>query len=301
MISPATLDDSPRLAALLTTVFDDRVVTAAGMRYRRESAPPEDRVIDWLAERGGDVVGWATAGIDAFAPVRTTAFAGVAVHPEHRGQGIGSALWDALSAHLDEIGARRIIAHGRADDDTKAFVARCGFSLEGTVTGLAVDPRTVAAPPPLPPGIEIAALGSFADDPERVFVADYESFLDEPGPGDVSGMTYETWRRLTWDNPECDRELGTVAVARGVPVGISFLDSDRASGRAQNVGTGVTPAFRGQGLGLLMKQCSLVAAADAGIVRVMTQNDETNAPMMAINERLGYRPFSSGCSWVLER
>ncbi|WP_411278230.1 GNAT family N-acetyltransferase [Gaiella sp.] len=301
MITPATPDDSPRVAALLSAVFDDRVITAAGMRYRRESAPTEDRVGYWLAEHAGEVVGWAVGGIDAFASVRTTAFAGIAVHPEHRARGIGSALWDVLSAHLDEIGARRIVAHSRADADAKAFVGRCGFGLAGTITGLAVDPRSVASLARVPPGIEIATLGAFADDPERVFVADYESFLDEPGPGDASGMTYESWRRLTWDNPECDRELSSVAVAAGVPVGVSFLDSDRATGRAVNVGTGVTPAFRGQSLGLLMKQRSLAAAAEAGIVRVITQNDETNAPMMAINERLGYRPFSSGCSWVLER
>jgi len=301
MISPATLDDIPRIAALLASVFDDRVITVAGMRYRQESAPPENRVGYWRAERGGEIVGWAVGGIDAFASVRTVAFAGIAVHPAHRGKGIGSALWEVLSAHLDGIGARRIVVHSRADTDTKAFVARCGFSLETTETSLAVDPRKVAAPPPPPPGIEIAALNAFAEDPKPVFEADYESFLDVPGPGDISGMTYDTWRRTTWDNPECDRELGAVAVAAGVPVGISFLEADRATGRAVNVGTGVTPAFRGRGLGLLLKQSSLTWAAAAGITKVITQNDDTNAPMLAINTQLGYQQFSVGHGWVLER
>ena len=63
----------------------------------------------------------------------------------------------------------------------------------------------------------------------------------------------------------------------------------------------VTPAFRGRGLGHLMKQVSLTRAAASGITRVITQNDDTNAPMVAINERLGYTPFSTGHSWVLER
>ena len=138
----------------------------------------------------------------------------------------------------------------------------CGFRLEGTHTGLAVDPRTVVAPVSPPPGIVIATLGSFADDPQSVFEADYESFLDEPGPGDVSGMTYETWLRLIWDNPECDRELSTVAVADGVPVGIS-LPGLRPRDRhgAVNVGTGVIPAFRGRGLGLADE----AGLADAGL------------------------------------
>ena len=55
-----------------------------------------------------------------------------------------------------------------------------------------------------------------------------------------------------------------------------------------NAGTGVIRAFRGRGLGLLMKQHSLSLAAAAGITKVITQNDETNAPMLAINAKLGY-------------
>jgi RimJ/RimL family protein N-acetyltransferase len=68
-----------------------------------------------------------------------------------------------------------------------------------------------------------------------------------------------------------------------------------------NAGTGVLRAHRGRGFGLLMKQHSLAWAAAAGITRVVTQNDETNAPMLAINERLGYRPFATSHAWVLER
>ena len=47
-----------------------------------------------------------------------------------------------------------------------------------------------------------------------------------------------------------------------------------------------------------MKQHSLARAAASGITKVITQNDETNAPMLAINEKLGYAPLSSGHAWV---
>ena len=50
-----------------------------------------------------------------------------------------------------------------------------------------------------------------------------------------------------------------------------------------------------------MKQHSLTRAAAVGITRVITQNDDTNAPMLAINARLGYEQFSTAHSWVLER
>jgi len=301
MISLASADDAARASALFNATFDDRLNTVAGIRYRFESAQPEDRMQSWRAECDGELVGWAYGGLDAFAPVRTAGFAGIVVHPAHRHEGIGAALWDVVSAHLDVIGARRIVAYSSADEDTIAFVRARAFNLEATDTSSGIDPRTLGPPPAAPPGIELRPMSGFAHDPEPIFASDHESAQDEPGPSDYSGMTYETWRRLIWDPPDCDHELSVVALVEGVVVGTTFLYSDRETGRAANSGTGVMRDFRRRGLGLLMKQHSLARAAAAGITRVITQNDDTNAPMLAINARLGYERFSVGHAWVLER
>jgi len=301
MIAPASVDDVPRAAALLGATYDDRLITVAGVRHGFESVLPGDRRQYWRAELGGELVGWAVAGLDAFASSPTAAFVAITVGEAHRRRGIGSALWDVASAHLEWIGARRVLTFSRADAGTKAFVVGRGFTVESTETASAVDPRTIAPPTTGPEGIEIVPLSRFADDPEPVYVADRESALDEPGPFDFSGTTYETWRRLIWDVPDCDLELSVAALAEGVVVGTSFLYADRETGRGGNGGTGVIPAFRGRGIGLAMKQHSLSWAAAVGITRVITQNDATNAPMLAINARLGYEPFAAGHAWVLER
>jgi len=302
MISPASIDDAQRAAALIAACSDDRFVTAIGIRYRIESGRPEDGMGYWRAERDGELVGWAYGGLNSFASIRSVAFANIVVHSSYRRQGVGSALWDVLSSHLDRIGARRILVwDGAPDEESMAFPRARGFSLAATATSSVVDPRTVAAPPAPPAGIELQPTSCFADDPEPIYVADKDFVRDEPGPGDYSGMTYETWRRHLWENPDKDRELSMVALADGVVVGSTFLHADRASGRGANGGTGVIRAFRGQGIGLLMKQHSLARGAAAGITRVITENDETNAPMLAINARLGYEPCGVEHSWVLER
>jgi len=252
------------------------------------------------AESDGELVGWAFAGLDVFAAARDRAFAGIVVHPDHRRAGIGSALWEAVSAHLREIGARRIVTYSRGDDAAKRFVATRGFTLVTTDTTSAVDPRELPEPPAPPQGVALHPLSAFSHDPEPLYLSDRESALDEPGPTDISGITMESWRRLIWDHPECDRELGVAAVADGVVVATTFLFADHETGRAMNGGTGVIPAYRGRGLGLLVKQHSLARAAAAGITLVITLNDETNAPMLAINRKLGYRPLSTGHRWVLE-
>jgi GNAT superfamily N-acetyltransferase len=264
-----------------------------------ETTDPADRMGWWKAERNGKIVGWALGGIDAFAPVRTAAFGSARVHPNHRGSGLGSALWDALHAHLVEAGARRIVAFSHADPGSVSFVESKGFTCEGTHVTLALDPRTLAPAPEPPPGVEIVPMAG-VEEPEQIYAADSESALDEPGPVDLSGMTLDNWRRLVWNNPICDREISMAAIVDGQVVGSSFLYTDRATRRGTNSGTGVMRAYRGRGLGLLMKQHSLAAAAEVGITRVVTQNDDTNAPMIAINRRLGYEKFSAGHAWVLE-
>jgi GNAT superfamily N-acetyltransferase len=300
-VSPGSIEDVPRVAALYRATFDDRLSTITGIRHRQTSARTDDALRFWRADEDGELIGWAFAGLDSFASLRTTAHASIVVHPAHRRAGAGSALWNEASAHLDAIGARRIVAYSRADDDTVAFVGARGFRLESTDTTSAVDPRTLPEPPDPPSGVIIAPMAAHAADPTPVFEADKESALDEPGPSDFSGVTYESWRRLIWNYPDCDHELSVVAEVDGIVVGTSFLYSDRENGRAMNAGTGVVRSCRGRGLGLLMKRHSLALAAAAGITKVMTQNDATNAPMLAINAALGYQPLSSGHAWVLER
>jgi GNAT superfamily N-acetyltransferase len=300
MISPASIDDAAAAAALLDVALEDRLSTAAGLRYRMATAQPEDRGRYWKAESDGELVGWAYAGLDAFAADTGRAFANIVVHPEHRRRGFGSDLWAVVSAHLDEIGATRTLTFSGADDDSKCFALKHGFRLESTEITSAVDPRTLPPPSAPPAGIELYPLSAFADDPEQVYQADRDSMQDEPGPFDLSGLTLAIWRRIIWDHPECDGDLGAAAVADGVVVGTTFLYADRDTGRAMNGGTGVVGAYRGRGLGLLVKQHSLGWAAAAGITRVITQNDDTNAPMLAINARLGYEPFSVGHAWIRE-
>ena len=55
--------------------------------------------------------------------------------------------------------------------------------------------------------------------------------------------------------------------------------------------TGTRRAYRGRGLALAVKLASIHWAAENGITRMLTFNDETNAPMLAINRRLGYKPI----------
>jgi RimJ/RimL family protein N-acetyltransferase len=63
--------------------------------------------------------------------------------------------------------------------------------------------------------------------------------------------------------------------------------------------TGVHPDHRGYGLGLWMKAAMLQRIFDEkpGSRRMRTTNAYSNAPMLAINDALGYRVTATQTAW----
>jgi RimJ/RimL family protein N-acetyltransferase len=64
--------------------------------------------------------------------------------------------------------------------------------------------------------------------------------------------------------------------------------------------TGTLREYRGRGLALAVKLATTRWAAEHGITQISTDNDETNAPMLAINRRLGYKPVGRRVEYLRE-
>ena len=54
--------------------------------------------------------------------------------------------------------------------------------------------------------------------------------------------------------------------------------------------TGVDRAYRGRGLALATKLVALRRAREWGAAYARTNNDSQNAPILAVNRKLGYTP-----------
>ncbi|GGK29397.1 hypothetical protein GCM10010124_22700 [Pilimelia terevasa] len=78
-----------------------------------------------------------------------------------------------------------------------------------------------------------------------------------------------------------------------------ILCADNADGHAWQQITIVDPAHRGHGLGLLVKVANLryARAHEPGLRVVDTFNAAENGHMIAINERMGYRPLDAWENW----
>ena len=262
------------------------VISDEAWLHRLRSLPERSRHRGWVAEDRGVVVGNGFAFLNFFSDVSTTAICGVTVRESHRRHGIGSTLYELVLDHARTIGAESLLTNFHENDAGASFAAVHGLHLERAETTSVLDPRTVADKAP-----HEVDLRPVADvDPRLVYLADNEATRDMPATEPIDDIPYEEWEQHVLEHPFFTQEGSFVAMVDGVAAAVSLLTFDPETGRSANMFTGTLRAYRGRGLGLAVKLASIHWAAEHGATSMATNNDETNAPMLAINRRLGYRP-----------
>jgi len=294
MLREGTLDDIPRAAPMRQRAWPESIVTEEGMRHWIAGVPAraELALIAW--EEGGELLGWATAGRNWWSSQPDGGNLAITVEPSRRREGIGTALADAADEHLDRLGVRTTRAGSLDEPGARALAARRGFTELAAAAVSGVDPRTVE-PRPVPAGVELVPLAEL-DDPAPIHELDLELSRDIPNE-DYDAIELEEWKADFWRSPLIDDDASLVALVGGQLAGLTMIRIDRPSGRAQNNLCGVRRPYRGRGLALLLKSHSLRRAAELGATIALTDNDETNAPMLAVNQRLGYKPFARRLEW----
>ncbi|MEV8372958.1 GNAT family N-acetyltransferase [Kribbella sp. NPDC056861] len=282
-IRVVTAADAEAVSRLRRETYAYSVMSPAATRHMITVQGPGERFLALVAEDGGEIVGWGSAGLNVWTSEPGWSSLSIYVHPEHRGHGIGGALAERLHSHLGEIGATRVRAF--ATPAGVGFATGRGYEPVREMHYSGVDPRVLPDQPATPDGIRIATLDTL--EPRQLFLADTIASLDEPGDSPMDSVDYDHWVAEVWQSPGSDRSLGVAAMA-GDEVA-SFAAIERDGDRAWSGMTGTLPQYRGQGLAKLVKSVALRRCAAAGIVGAFTSNDDSNAPMLAINHWLGYR------------
>ncbi|MFG2163626.1 GNAT family N-acetyltransferase [Micromonospora chersina] len=288
LIRPVRPDDAPGVVALRGVVHPYLVRGVESTRRMIAQPPPGEDWAAWVAEADGQVVGW----VSAYRNIQTSAanvgeISTLHVHPAHRLRGVGTALLDAALAHLRLLGAKRLLTWSQPG--SLPFARRHGFTPSRELRYSALELRPAPPMPEPPPGVRLVPAAEV--DPREVHRVDAESSLDEPGDVPTDALGYDTWHHEVWDNLGLDRDASTLAEVDGRLVAVSLVKRD--GDRMWSDFTGTVPEHRGRGLARLAKQAALHRAAASGVRTAYTSNDEANAPMLAVNARLGYRPVAS--------
>ena len=292
MVREGRSEDFGSATELLNRVWPHRVGSERGLRHSAAAAPPNAHRRYWAADDEGKLVGWATAAIEYQSSERP-GFLQASVAPESRKSGLGTALLERCEAHLAGLGVGTTLALTTPEEASRGFATAHGFRHTNTTRISGVDPRTIE-PPTAPPGVDLRPLAEL--DPRKVYELDAEAMLDVPGEVAMDAVSFEQWLEDYWHHPDTDLDASVAAVIDDRPVSFSHLRI-APGGRAITDMTGTLRDYRGRGLALLAKRATLVNAAGRGVELVSTENDETNGPMLRVNEKLGYRPVGSTLSW----
>jgi mycothiol synthase len=273
--------------ARLSLVVNPHRIETGEMVWARASKPPQR---DWIAESDGTVVGHAYARLSPSGKGRFW----IGVHPEQRGRGIGSELYRTVEDHLASAARLRTWVDG--DPAGKRFVRQRGFEQTGADSVSDVDPRAVdlSRLPEIEADLRLVPLAEALDEVEALFARLRAGEVDLPGD-------LVEWKWDDLDHPNLSHEGSFVVLDEEQPVAFGFLTVDLQRRVAYNQLTATLPGYRRRGLALLLKLATSRWAAANGIERILTQNDRENISMLALNDRLGYRPIHDQSIWVLER
>lgn len=295
--SPET--DYPAVAGLLSQIFSEPV-TEQHLREWDENVPEGGRIFQVVAvNEAGSVTGFGEA---AYYPVFQEGWHWVTVVTDHaaRNQGIGSALYARVEQHCREHGLVRMDTNVKEDDEASvAFGRRREFrvdrhTFESTLDLAAFDAARFAAE-----AVQAEASGirffTLADEPgeenERKLHALYaETAWDVPGFTLKAYPPFEEWRKDTLQCTGAFMDGVIIAVDGDRFAGATQLTRNPESGAMYTKYTCVSPAYRGRKIALALKVRSVEVAGRYGAAYMRTNNDSTNAPMLAVNRKLGYVP-----------
>jgi RimJ/RimL family protein N-acetyltransferase len=132
----------------------------------------------------------------------------------------------------------------------------------------------------------LADVGNTIEALQKLWDVNYRTYLDDPAS---SGEfpNFEEFQKVTseaWFRPD-----GQLLAADGdTYIGLSAVGYFKDSNSAYNMMTGLLPAYRGRKIAQALKLLSIRAALRWGADYIRTNNDSQNAPMLAINRKLGY-------------
>lgn len=278
--------DAPGVVEIVRERSPAITVNVASWLHRERTTPDRCRARSWVAEVGGRVAGYVETYLHPFNGDLGHAYVNVEVAAAHGGRGIGAALFEHGEAYARTLDPKLLVTAFTENDDGVRFAEQRGLSLARAEQIAVVDPRNARETPP--DGVDLRTARDI--DPHDLYVVDEASVRDMPALGEIAELQYDEWRTQVLDHPLFTLDGTFVAYVDGEPAACSMLTVDEESGRSTNFYTGTIPAFRGRGLGRAVKLASVRWAAARGVSLMATTNDETNAPMLAINRRLGYRP-----------
>ncbi|HYV22103.1 MAG TPA: GNAT family N-acetyltransferase [Candidatus Bathyarchaeia archaeon] len=298
---PATPDDAPFAADVMTALFPRSPWDPISLRYWWSQPDESMEIARLIVLRGDRPIGFAHidhARWDA-QPERYASIWGDLMPAERTGD-LLRAFLAAMEERLRADGARTIRVRAEEDDALRidAILAR-GYKEDRRQKRWELDvvanrERLLAltAESRARMDAEGVKLLTLADDRDPDVIKKIWRLSEEAGEDVPTTMpripeameSYVRWTRA----PEIHRDRFWIARIGDDVVGLSVLGYPPVRGIVGTEWTATARSVRGRGIARALKCETLAQAIGLGVDRVRTGNDEANAPILHLNQTMGY-------------
>jgi GNAT superfamily N-acetyltransferase len=221
------------------------------------------------------------------------------VHPDFRGQGVGSMILSHIENWANEQEASVLLTIVMDwIDGSLPFVQKRGFSLDAHVFDLELALKQFESTKyagfiqqVTNSGIQFVTLADLPEEESlhRLYDLFVETSKDNPGQYD-SLPPYEQWLKEFLPEETSRTDWVFIAVDGNRFVGVTQLFKTEEKDVIYTNYTGVQKEYRGRGIAKALKLLSIDAAIQTGANTMTTDSEENNGPMQHINRSLGYIP-----------
>jgi GNAT superfamily N-acetyltransferase len=286
-----------RLAVLLNAV-DDSGVTGDSLRDWDCRLTAEDVHRRYVASLADAIIGYGVVYKPASAR-KSRFLVWVTVDAARRGQGHGARFYSELAQIACNHGATSFSSECRDDDPIAlAFAERRGFVIRRQLFQSELHLSTFDLASFLPlveqvqaQGIRFTSLAREGETDEalyKLYVLNTQTSLDNPSDDGTDRQTFEQFQQRVVKANWFRSDGQILAVDGDRYVGLAAVGISDDGVTAFNAFTGVDAGYRGRKIAQALKVLGVQFAINAGVQRLRTSNDSENAPMLAVNDRLGY-------------
>lgn len=301
VIREAVEGDFARIAELISATQPEPVTEADLLEWERRVLTGLIRRRTVAAAESGQVLGYAI--VQHFQSMGEGRFyLWVTVDAGQRARGIGAQLYDNALEFAISHGAATLESEVREDEAAGVHFARQrGFIVHRHMFESAIELATFeesrfagVVEAVQAGGIRFLSLADVGMDPayfRQLYQVNYRAVLDDPASTGhwVSFEEFEsTLLGASWFDP--GGQIMAIDAASGAVIGLAAVGFFQHTNRASNMITGVDRAYRGRQIALALKLLTIRYAQVRGAEAIVTDNDSQNAPMLAINRKLGYVP-----------
>jgi GNAT superfamily N-acetyltransferase len=233
----------------------------------------------------GALVGYGTATHRSGAPEHQRTVQ-VFVDREASGRGLGSDILARCLAALPRTTTEVWTKVHDDDPESLAVAKHWGFEVMQRSISSRVDLSGATRPQP-PPGVTLEDCDALEFDGADAAAFDAMLTASQTNPEAETSHVLTREEMRHWTDPG-ETPVACLARVDGRPAALALAIVLKETGEGGVAYTGVDPAYRGRGLGRLVKEQLHARAAQLGIAWLGTENEEHNAGIRHVNQQLGY-------------